>query len=154
MPLSQGLTAEGAILQINTGTLDTPTWTTVLERSQMNITKSGETIDMTSFDSEGFRDFKPGLRNATMTATGNYVPSDSGYAALETAWLDGQVVPGVRALWVEEFGPPTDYIGWAWDGAIVTDLSEDGSVGDKVNLNLGLQLNGRPTQVTITGSGS
>lgn len=153
--MSAGLTAEGAIFRINTGTSGSPTWTPVLERSQMSITKNGETIDMTSFDDEGFRSFKPGLRNSTMNANGNYVPSDDGYEELEDAWLDGLVVPGVQALWLTNPGAsPASYVGWEWDGAIVTDLGEDGSVGDKVNLTLSLQLNGKPTKVNVSGSGS
>lgn len=146
--MAQGLTAEGALVRINTGTEQSPTWTPIAERSQANISKSGETIDMTSFDSEGFREFKPGLRNATLSASGNYVPSDTGYEALEDAWMDGVNVPGVQVLWRTNPGEtPAKYQGWKWDSALVTDLSEDGSVGDKVNLNLSLQLNGKPDKL-------
>jgi hypothetical protein len=147
--MSDGIVAEGAKVEVNTGSVATPIWTPIAERSQASITKSGETIDMTSFDDEGFRSFRPGLRNATLSANGNYVPSDAGYVVLEDAWLEGTVVPGIRVMWVSNPDEATpEYVGWQWDGCIVTDLGEDGAVGDKVNLTLSLQLNGRPTKVT------
>jgi hypothetical protein len=144
--MAEGIVAEGAVLEVNTGTQVTPVWTPIIERSQLQNTKSGAAIDMTSFDDEGFTGRRPGLRSMALTANGNYVPSDTGYAALETAWLDGLEVD-VRALW--KINADGDQTGWRFD-AVVTNLSENGQVGGKVELGLSFESNGRPVKVDIT----
>lgn len=149
--MATGLTAEGALLEVNTGDDTTPVWTPVIERSQLTIGKTGDTIDMTTFDTEGFRDFRAGLRTMTINASGNHVPLDTGYDACAQAWEDGAVLQ-VRASW-RTSAPgvtPETRTGWEVD-AIVTDIGEDGSVGDKVNSSLSFQAAGKPTVYTDTG---
>lgn len=147
--MSLGITAEGARLEVNTGTTGSPVWVPIIERSQMKVGKSGATIDMTSFDDAGFSSFKPGLRDIKFDATGNYIPSDTGYQTLESMWLDGSVKT-FRALWrTSDPGiTPVTYRGWSVD-AMITDLGEGGNVGAKVELSLALQGAGRPTIVTL-----
>ncbi len=145
-----GLTTEGAVLQVNTGTVPSPIWTPVIERSQLRDPKSGDAIDMTTFDDAGFRAFKPGLRTIGVEATGNYVPTDTGYAVLETAWIDGATI-GVRFGWkTSEPGElPVTHDGFRIDECVITDLGTGGNVGEKVELSLRLQGSGAPTPVTF-----
>lgn len=142
--MAEGITAEGAVLQINTGTTQVPTWTPVIERAQLNIAKTSERIDMTSFDDEGFRAGKAGLRQINLDANGNYVPTDTGWEALEDAWLDGTNVE-IRALWLSDDGSQT---GWQFE-ATITNVGETGSVGDKVETSVSFEGSGRPTKVEI-----
>lgn len=145
--MSEGITAEGSVLQVNTGTTQSPTWTPIIERSQLAMPKTGERIDMTTFDDDGFRAGRPGLRQINCNANGNYVPTDTGWQAIEDAWLDGENVE-LRALWRLDDGSQQ---GWQFE-ATVTDVGETGGVGDKVETSLSFEGSGRPTQVTIPAS--
>lgn len=142
--MADGITSEGAVLQVNTGTTQSPTWTPIIERAQLNVNKTGEPIDMTSFDSQGFRDRRPGLRSMSLDANGNYVPTDDGWEAIEDAWLDGEVVE-LRALWRDNDG---GQVGWQVE-ATITNVGETANIGDKVETSLSFDGNGRPTKVTI-----
>lgn len=145
--MPEGITAEGAVLQVNTGTSEVPTWTPIVERSQMQLAKTGERIDMTSFDGDGFREGRPGLRQINLNASGNYVPTDTGWDKVEDSWLDGVNVE-IRCLWRLDDGSQT---GWMFE-ATVTDVGENGNVGDKVEASLAFEGTGRPTKVTVPAS--
>lgn len=147
--MSEGITAEGALLQVNTGTTASPTWVPIVERAQLRVAKTTNVITMTSFDDEGFEGTKPGIRSSGIEASGNYVPSDTGYQYLEDMYLDGAQAE-FRALWVTSAPgvTPVTYRGWRVE-CTLTDLSESGNVGDKVELGLSLRGNGRPSVVTV-----
>ncbi len=147
--MSEGLTTESAKLAVNTGTKAAPVWTAVVERGEIRDPKTGDTIDMTSFDDLGFRAFKPGLRQMEVTASGNYVPTDVGYQKLRDSWLDGALVD-VRFGWrTSDPGVvPETFTGWRVD-AIITSIGTGGSVGEKVELSLDLQASGKPAEVTF-----
>jgi hypothetical protein len=148
--MAEGITTEGAVIEVNTGTSGSPVWTPIVERSQLRVPKTGETIDMTSFDDEGFRGVRPGLRQMQFEANGNYVPSNAGYQALETAWIDGAYLD-IRAMW-RTSAPgvtPATYRGWRGASSVLTDFGEGGNVGDKVELSLNLTVSGRPEIVTV-----
>lgn len=143
--MSTGITAEGAVLEVNTGTIGAPVWTPIIERSRLQMRKTGESIDMTTFDDQGFRGRRPGLRDTNIDASGNYVPSDTGYQALEDAWLAGDPVH-IRGLWDDGAG---GQVGWQFDNSVITDLGELGNVGDKVELSMSFEGSGPPTKVTL-----
>lgn len=142
--MADGITAEGAVLEVNTGTNEAPDWTPIIERAQLNMQKTGESIDMTSFDSDGFRDRRPGLRSISLDANGNYVPTDIGWNAVNDSWHVGEVVE-IRGLWRGDDG--TQY-GWQFS-ATITNVGETANVGDKIETSLSFDGNGRPTKVTI-----
>lgn len=142
--MANGITAEGAVLQVNTGTSQSPTWTPIIERAQLNFSKNGDRIDMTNFDGDGFSEGRPGTRSINCDASGNYVPTDTGWLAIEDSWLDGDNVE-IRGLWRLDDGSQT---GWQFE-ATVTSVGESGSVGDKVEGALSFEGSGRPTRVTV-----
>lgn len=145
--MSDGIVTEGALLEISTdgGSVYAP----VLERSQLRVPKTGETIDMTSFDDDGFRAPRPGLRKIDVEATGNYVPTDTALDDLETSWLDG-IPLYVRTSWVTSApGDPETRKGWIIPDCAITDLGEGGNVGDKVELSLKFAGGGRPTAYSV-----
>lgn len=60
-----------------------------------NITNAftGDTLDVTTFDSDGVREFIAGLRSGTMDLTGFYDPTDTnGQVALVGALLGGTAI--------------------------------------------------------------
>lgn len=141
--MSDGIVTEGALLEVSDD--DGANYTPVLERAQLRVPKTAELIDMTSFDDEGFRARRAGLRVIDVEATGNYVPTDAGLDMVEDAWLDG-IPLYVRVSWVSSApGDPETRRGWEIPDCPVTDLGEGGNVGDKVELSLKFAGGGRPT---------
>ena len=54
---------------------------------------SADDIDITSFDSEGWRERMQGIKELSGSFEGNFDPTDSaGQAALINAWLNGEKV--------------------------------------------------------------
>ena len=120
----------------------------MVERGEIRDPKTGDTIDMTSFDDLGFRAFKPGLRQMEVTASGNYVPTDAGYQKLRDSWIDGALVD-IRLGWrTSAPGEAETFTGWRVD-AIITSIGTGGAVGEKVELSLDLQVSGKPVEVTF-----
>lgn len=144
--MSDGILTEGALLEVSDD--DGATYTPVVERGQMNVPKTGETIDMTSFDDAGFRARRAGLRVIDVDASGNYVPSDAGYLILEDSWLNGTIIQ-IRASWVTSLpGDAVTRSGWVVPQAVITDLGEAGPVGDKVTCSMKFAGGGAPTKYT------
>ena len=70
---------------------DTPT--KVAEIANWSLDMSADDIDITSFDSEGWRERMQGIKEWTGSFEGNFKPDDTdGQAALINAWLTGQKV--------------------------------------------------------------
>jgi len=71
----------------------------VQEINEATFTINGEIVDISSFDSGGWRERLLNLRDATITISGFYVPSDTnGQAALRTALLTQALVEDVKVL--------------------------------------------------------
>lgn len=145
--MADGILTEGALLEVSDD--DGATYDPIVERGQLNIAKTGETIDMSSFDDEGFRALAAGLRTISVEASGNYVPSDAGYAIVEDSWLNRTPI-WVRASWrTSAPGDPETREGWILPNAVITNDGEAGPVGDKVTLSLAFASGGKPTKYTV-----
>lgn len=69
----------------------------MLEISDATFTINGEVVDVSSFDSDGWRERILNLRDATISITGFYDPTDStGQVALRDAQLAQDVVEEVQ----------------------------------------------------------
>ncbi len=67
--------------------------TKVAEIANWSLDMSADDIDVTSFDSEGWRERIQGIKEWSGSFEGNFDPTDSaGQAALINAWLNGQPV--------------------------------------------------------------
>lgn len=67
--------------------------TKVAEIANWSLDMSADDIDVTSFDSEGWRERIQGIKEWSGSFEGNFDPTDStGQAALINAWLNGQSV--------------------------------------------------------------
>lgn len=66
---------------------------TVAGISQWSIDCEAENVDVTDFDSLGWKEFLAGLREWSGSFEGNFTPGDTnGQIALSNAWLNGTTV--------------------------------------------------------------
>lgn len=112
-----------------------------------NVTNSytGDTLDITTFDSECLREFIAGLRSGTIDISGFYDPTDTtGQVAMFTAFLAGDVLETTQKpkFLVDELGN-----GFEADGLIAS-YNVDAEVSDKVNFSATVQLTGTITVLT------
>ena len=65
----------------------------IAEIANWSLDMSADDIDITSFDSEGWRDRMQGIKEWSGSFEGNFDPTDTdGQAALINAWLSGEAV--------------------------------------------------------------
>jgi predicted secreted protein len=65
----------------------------VAELNNISNSFTGDTLDVTSFDSSCVRQFIAGLRSGTISISGFYVPGDTnGQAAMFTSFLNGAIL--------------------------------------------------------------
>jgi len=79
------------VLRVNTGTYDTPVWTTVGSQGNVVFNENVDVIDVSSKDSRN-RKLLPGRYSASVTLDALYVPSAAGYTALRDAMRNGTVM--------------------------------------------------------------
>lgn len=75
------------IASINTGTNELPVWTKVGGQRGATLDRSIETMETTSKDSEGFKEFEAGFTEWSIEADGLYIVDDKGFEALEEAFM-------------------------------------------------------------------
>ena len=72
---------------------------TVVGINDVSLTINGDEIDVTTFSSNGWKEFIQGLKSGKVTAKGLYEPTDTnGQVALRTAWLNGTTVANVQVM--------------------------------------------------------
>lgn len=104
------------------------------------INISRETIDVTTLTStDGFREFISGLADGgTANCTCHYDPKDAGQAQALAALNAG----GAAGTWTITL-PTSISASWAFAG-IVTNYEVAVPLGDKLGLNLGIKVSGKP----------
>lgn len=101
------------------------------------LNMNGDTIDKTSKDSEGWKEFDPSYKSWTIDADGLLVENDAAYDALITAFMAGNTISA------EVLMPSGDkYSGTA----IITSFPISGPYQDDVTYSLSLQGTGALTQ--------
>ncbi|MCP8970572.1 phage major tail protein, TP901-1 family [Ectobacillus ponti] len=75
------------IIKVNTGTIASPTWTTVAAQRGGTLKRDADTLDLTTKDSAGWQELDYGLRSWGIEADGLLVENDAGYLALENAYM-------------------------------------------------------------------
>ena len=106
--------------------------------SLSNISNSitGDSLDVTTFDSSCTREFIQGLKSGQMSISGYYDPTDStGQAALITAVLNGDNVDNPKFLVDATHG-------FTAESSVVTGVTIDGEVSGLINFSATLQLSG------------
>lgn len=65
----------------------------IAELSNWSLDMGADDVDVTSFDSEGWKEFLAGLKEWSGSAEGNFDPTDTdGQKAILNAWLNGETV--------------------------------------------------------------
>ena len=65
----------------------------IAELANWSLDMGADDVDVTSFDSEGWKEFLAGLKEWSGSAEGNYDPTDTaGQKAILNAWLNGEAV--------------------------------------------------------------
>ena len=80
------------LIQVNTGTEATPTWTTVAGQQNATLNREVDEADITSKDSDGWYEGLPTIRNWSIDFDGLIVEDDTGYKALEDAYMNNEIL--------------------------------------------------------------
>lgn len=128
------------ILQVNTGTVDVPVWTTVAGQKGGKLNRSVDTIDSTTKDSGSDKEFEYGFREWSIDADGLIVEDDAGYMALEDAYTN---LTKLQAQMVTPAG--NKYSG----SVLLVDFPTDAPYNDNATYSVKLQGTGALTKVTV-----
>jgi len=113
----------------------------VAELNSVSNAITGETLDVTTFDSSCLKEFIAGIRSGTMDISGFYDPTDAtGQAAMFTALLAGTTLTTTQQ-------PKILYDatnGFSADG-VISSLSTSASVDGTVEFSASIQLTGTIT---------
>ncbi|MCL5045570.1 MAG: phage tail protein [Actinobacteria bacterium] len=111
----------------------------VAEIGNWSLDLEGETLETTSFDSAGWKEFIAGLKGWSGSAEGNWkVDADAtGQKALQDALLNGTTV----SLELRVNATPNKYSG----SALVTKVGVEAGVDDKVSVSFDFQGTGALT---------
>lgn len=80
------------LISVNTGTTAAPTWTVVGGQRGAKLSEKSDTIETTSKDSAGVKNFDYGLYEWSISADGVYINDDKAYEAIRTAMRTKQTV--------------------------------------------------------------
>lgn len=125
------------LLYVDTSATQTPTWTKVAGQKGATLNRSSETIEITSKDSVGFKDFEYGFKEWSIEADGLLVDADTGYGKLETAFMAGaKLKVQIKSV-----------TGEIYDGLVlITDLPIEMPYDDMVTFSVTLQGAGALTK--------
>jgi len=113
----------------------------VAEIANWSLDMSADDIDITSFDSEGWRERIQGIKEWSGSFEGNFKPDDAdGQAALINAWLNGQKV--ILDLQVNS--------AVKFSGDALVTLNIETPVDDKANFSCDFQGTGALTPTGIS----
>lgn len=73
------------LIAVNTGTVALPTWTVVAGQRSAKFEEKSDTIDLTTKDSGGAKEFDYGLYEWTVSCDGLYIKNETAMGALKTA---------------------------------------------------------------------
>ncbi len=124
--------------------------------TDFNLTLGKNTIDITSFDTDGFEEFLADRKNWAISF-GSMVTRDYGVGSAHGATgLGSGVLNNLFDLWLSPSGdyPVTVGLGdedatgnYFTGGGILTELNIDGAVGDKMTLSGTIQGSGKISRV-------
>lgn len=89
MPAVRGI---DFLVKVNTGTVQTPVWTTIGGQRNATLNLGGADVDVTSKDGNDWEEVLPGLRNWSLDFDGLWIENDTALEALETAFFGNQTV--------------------------------------------------------------
>lgn len=126
------------LLLVNTGTPSVPVYTAVGKQRDVTFEESTAEIDVSSKDARE-QEVIAGRYTASITLDQLYVPTDSGYEALQAAMRDGELI--LVAKQVDEVTIETA-------DALVTSLSERAPDQGEATVSVSLTVSGGWTEET------
>lgn len=124
------------LLQVNTGTEMSPTWTTVAGQRDVSFTRSQGTIDITSKDSNRWKEFIYGNREWSLELDHLVELADGGFQQLESMYENQEIIQ-VRIM-EEDSGTATG-------SALLTEFSYDAPEEGEASASATLQGSGALT---------
>lgn len=112
------------------------------------ISKSADTLDTTTLDSDGgYRTFTGGFKDGgEVPISGYFEPGDSGQLAMEAAFESGNELP-FQIVFPAELGAS-----WSFRG-VVTAISTNAELEELVGYEATIKVSGKPSLVTQPSSG-
>jgi TP901-1 family phage major tail protein len=129
------------ILKANTGTPESPTYTVVGGQKDGSINITGDAIDVSSKDGDGWKEFLLGLKGWDMDLDGVIKENDAGAQALIDAFFNGDEI-----LVKAEFPDGSFYSG----NAVVVSMPIKAPMGGDATFTFKIQGTGALTPVTAT----
>lgn len=127
------------LLNVNTGTTELPVWTKIAGQRGATLNRSAETLETTSKDSDGFKDFESSFIEWSIEAEGLVVLDDVGYTELEDSFMSGTKLQA-------QISTPS---GQMYQGmVIVTDLPLEFAYDDMATYSVSLQGAGALAKIT------
>ena len=75
------------LIKVNVGTAESPEYVAVGAQRGASLSRSAETLDKTSKDSDGWQESLAGLKSWSISTDGLLILDDEGYEALENAYM-------------------------------------------------------------------
>lgn len=129
------------VVEVNEGTVEAPKWTKAASQRGATLNRSAETMETTSKDSEGFKDFEYGFKEWSINCDGLLVTDDKALQFLEKAWFDSTKVRARMA-----FASGNHYSGMC----LVTDLPIEAPYDDTATYTATLQGAGKLERIEGT----
>ena len=109
----------------------------VAEQGQWSLDLGAETLETTSFDSNGWKEYLAGLKEWSGSSEGNWNMSDTnGQLAIQNAWLNGTTLAmEFKVSSTQKFA----------GNVLVTSIGVETPVGDKVSVSFEYQGTGALT---------
>lgn len=80
------------LINVNTGTAEVPEFTKVAGQRGATLSRSVDTLETTSKNTEGFKDFEYSFKEWSIEADGLLVDGDEAFNALEEAFMNSEKV--------------------------------------------------------------
>lgn len=125
------------VIKVNTGTVGSPTWTSVASQRGLSINPVSDVIDVSSKESL-HREFLGGMIGETISFDAMFIRSGVDFAALQTAQRAGSKIQVMRT----EGGTNKE-----WSYALITDMTQDFPYDGPATISVSLQLTGTWTAV-------
>lgn len=129
------------LIETNIGTVDAPNWVKAASQRGSTLNRTAETMETTSKDSEGFKDFEYGFKEWSVNCDGLLVENDLALGHLEEAWFESTKVRARMA-----FASGRQYMGLC----LVTDLPIEAPYDDSATYTLTLQGAGKLERIEGT----
>lgn len=120
------------LLSVNTGTAELPEYTVVGAQRDVSFEEEMETIDISTKDSRASK-IMAGRYSASVSLEALYVPTNSDYTALKTAFRNGDLIKIQRT----EAGTATEIA-----DALITGMSFDFPDQGEATISIDLEING------------